>query len=216
MLKFKKREQHLFIGYYTLSVLLTYLSVVSSGIGIYFAINKRIAAALICLLICGVLDSFDGKVARACKRTNDEKLFGIQIDSLADMCAFIFLPISIFYAIGFTKWYHVAIFIVYALNGVIRLAYFNVIAEESGKDKGVTYYHGLPVTSASIIFPVFYLLKNITSVPVFNTLYTCIIAFVALLFTLNFSFKKPKNIWLYLFIGFATIICGLLYYFHIR
>ena len=167
-------------------------------------------------MLCGVLDSFDGKVARACKRTNEEKKFGIQIDSLADMCAFIFLPISIFYAMGFSRWYHVLIFILYALNGVIRLAYFNVIAEESGKEGGVSYYHGLPVTCASIIFPLFYLLKNITSAPVFSTLYTCIIAFTAFLFVLNFNLKKPKNIWLYIFVVFAIIISGLLYYFHIK
>ncbi len=211
MLSFKKKVEPVFIGYYKLSVLLTYLSIVSSGIGVYFAFAQRIAPALICLVICGVLDSFDGKVARACKRTNEEKLFGIQIDSLADMCAFIFLPTAIFYGMGYNSWYHVIVYICYALNGVIRLAYFNVIAEESGKEKGVTYYHGLPVTSAAIIFPVFYLLKNILTQPVFSTLYITLMAFVALLFILNFTFRKPKNIWLYLFIVFAVIVCTLLF-----
>ena len=217
MLKFKKNNvETLFIGYFKLSVLLTYLSVVSSGIGIYFAFNLRIAPALICLVTCGVLDSFDGKVARACKRSNEEKLFGIQIDSLADMCAFIFLPTAIFYGMGYTSWYHVVVYIAYALNGVIRLAYFNVIAEESGKEKGVTFYHGLPVTSASIIFPIFYLLKNVLSVPVFSTLFISLMAFVAILFILNFTFRKPRNFWLYLFIVFAVIVSTLLFILFIK
>ncbi len=216
VLNFKKKVEPMLIGYFKPSVILTYLSVVSSGIGIYFAFNQRIAAALICLVICGVLDSFDGKVARACKRSNDEKLFGIQIDSLADMCAFIFLPTVIFYGMGYNSWYLVAVYILYALNGVIRLAYFNVIAEESGKEKGVTYYHGLPVTSAAIIFPIFYLLKNVLSEPVFSTLFISLMAFVSLLFILNFTFRKPKNIWLYIFIVFAVIVSFLLFMLYIR
>ena len=43
---------------------------------------------------------FDGKVARMCKRTEEEKQFGIQIDSLADTINFIALPVVIMLSLG--------------------------------------------------------------------------------------------------------------------
>ena len=107
--KNKDREK-MIIGYYSKSVFITYLGVISGTIGMYFAFNHKITYALICLIVSGVCDAFDGKVARKCKRTSNEKYFGIQIDSLADMVSFIFLPIVIFYGLGYTSWYNIAIF----------------------------------------------------------------------------------------------------------
>ena len=48
------------------------------------------------LLICGLCDAFDGKVASTKKnRTAIEKNYGIQIDSLSDLVAFGVLPACI-------------------------------------------------------------------------------------------------------------------------
>lgn len=203
---FKKKENNLFIGYYTPSVFVTYLGVISSCIGIYYAFNGLTTSAIICLIISGICDGFDGKIARACKRTNEEKLFGIQIDSLADMNSFIFLPVIIAYSLGLKDWYHIIIYTLFTLGGIIRLGYFNIIAEESGKDKGVAKYHGLPVTSTSIILPLAYALKNFINSTAFTTFYTTIMAFTALLFILNFTFKKPQTKWLYVFVVFSIIM----------
>ena len=47
-------------------------------------------------MFSGLCDAYDGKVARMKKvRTEEEKAFGIQIDSLADMVAFGVLPACI-------------------------------------------------------------------------------------------------------------------------
>ena len=48
--------------------------------------------AYLSLLISGICDMFDGKVARKCKRNKKEKMFGIEIDSLADTVNFLLLP----------------------------------------------------------------------------------------------------------------------------
>ena len=53
---------------------------------------------------------FDGVVARKCKRTEDEKRFGVELDSLVDVVNFVVLPIVIATAMGLTKWYQVLIF----------------------------------------------------------------------------------------------------------
>lgn len=210
MFNFKKKEENVLIGYYTKSVLMTYLGVISACLGIYFAMMGKSVYGVIALIISGVCDGFDGKIARACKRSENEKSFGIQIDSLADMNSFIFLPVVIAYSLGLNEWYHIVIYTLFTLGGIIRLGYFNVLAEETGKEKGVSKYHGLPVTATAIILPLAYILKNFVEVAVFQTFYTTVMAFIAILFVLNFTFKKPQSKWLYVFVVFALIMIAYL------
>ena len=211
---FKKKENPMLIWYYKPSVILTYLGVISATIGIYFAINGRIDISLICLIVSGVCDAFDGKVARACKRSSDEKAFGIQLDSLADMVSFIFLPIMICYGLGLMKWYNIVIYAIYTLGGIIRLAYFNVKAECC--EGPVSYYSGLSVTSVSIIFPITFIISYFTSRPEFNVLYTLVMLFTAILFVLNFKIKKPSGKLIYIFVVFALIISAIIFMLSVR
>ena len=82
------------IGFYDYTVIMTYISVVSSMIGIFCAVTDHISAAVCCLAFSGLCDMFDGKIARTKKnRTEEEKCFGIQIDSLADIVCFGILPL---------------------------------------------------------------------------------------------------------------------------
>ena len=74
------------IGFYNYTVILTYIGLLSSIAGMMFAVNGWYKAALLCLAFSGLCDMFDGKIARRkTDRTEDEKSFGIQIDSLCDM-----------------------------------------------------------------------------------------------------------------------------------
>ena len=73
------------LGVYDYTVILTYISLMVSIGGMLFSLNGDCRMALVCLAISGLCDMFDGKVARTKKdRTEVEKRFGIQIDSLAD------------------------------------------------------------------------------------------------------------------------------------
>ena len=65
------------IGCYNKSVILTYLGVITSLFGMLA--TKNINIQMICLVIAGICDMFDGTIARMCKRTNTEKKFGVQI-----------------------------------------------------------------------------------------------------------------------------------------
>ena len=213
MLRRKEKQtekEKMIIGYYSKSVFITYLGVISATIGMYFALKHKITYALICLIISGICDAFDGKVARKCKRSNNEKLFGIQIDSLADMVSFIFLPITIFYGLGYTAWYNVIIYALFTLGGVIRLGYFNVLADEH-RDGPVTYYCGLPVTSSAIAYPLIYLCSNFISPAEFKILYTLSMLFIAILYVLNFRVRKPGKKLLYVFAIGGALLAALLY-----
>ena len=147
------------LGYYHYGVILTYLSLVSSVIGISMTLNGRhITLAIVCLMVSGCLDAFDGRVARTRKNaTDEEKSFGIQIDSLCDMVCFGVLPACIGFACGLNKWYHIAILALFVLAALIRLGYYNVMemAQQNADESGQRFFRGLPVTSIAIILPIF-------------------------------------------------------------
>ena len=118
------------IGFYNYTVILTYIGTISGILGIINAFNGNILNSIILLMVAGACDMFDGKVARSKKRTKQEERFGIQIDSLSDVICFGVLPAIIGYNIGMNKWYSIIILLYFALGGLIRLAYFNVLEEE--------------------------------------------------------------------------------------
>ena len=183
-----------FIGFYDYTVILTYLSLVSAMLGMVFAHKGSFDLAMLCLLLSGICDAFDGTVARTKKnRTEDEKAFGIQLDSLCDVVSFGVAPAFCFYCTGVDSVLGCVILCCYCICAVIRLAFFNVQEAkrqqvESGCNK---YYRGLPVTSSSIIFPIFYQLYPILSQELFLALLYILCALTAFLFVLDFRVKKP-------------------------
>ena len=149
------------VGYWGYTVYLTYMSLISAVLGVGFAVVDHNAfAGAVCLLVSGFLDLFDGKVARTKKnRTEREKKFGMQIDSLADLVAFGVLPAAIGFAIGVNHWWQWLILALFVLCGLVRLAYFNVLEEERQATEGGanTGFIGLPITTSALIFPYQYL-----------------------------------------------------------
>lgn len=104
------------IGFYDYTVVLTYISFTSSIIGIFCAVTGHPKWAVFCLALSGLCDMFDGKIARTKKnRTEDEKQFGIQIDSLCDVVCFGVFPIVLCYELGMRRIYSMAILVLYGL-----------------------------------------------------------------------------------------------------
>lgn len=201
----------MFIGKWNKSVILTYIGLAVSIFGILICFNnneKSIGFAMSCLIIAGICDLFDGQLARKCKRTEQEKNFGIELDSLVDAIDFIVLPIAIFLRLQMNTWYHYIIMVIFAICGIARLAYFNIMVEDNNKP--VKYYMGLPVTYTALIFPVFYLLKYILPLNIFSIIYTVLIAIVAVLNIINIKIIKPKGM-AYLVFSLLAIIMLILY-----
>ena len=115
------------LGVYDYTVVLTYVSVLISMGGMLFSMNGYPRMAIVCLALSGFCDMFDGKIARTKKnRTEVEKKFGIQIDSLADIICFGVGPSLIAYRMGMNHGIGVVILMFYVLAGLIRLAWYNV------------------------------------------------------------------------------------------
>lgn len=155
------------IGVYDYTVIATYLASILGLFGVFMAIDGQILPAIFCLLLSGLLDSVDGRIARTKKnRSENEKRFGIQIDSLNDIICFGVLPAAIGYCLcrswtegNMPVWVSASLCF-FMLTGLIRLAFFNVTEEERQQTSGDKrrYYLGLPITSSTLIFPFLYLL----------------------------------------------------------
>ena len=191
-----------FIGVYDYTVILTYLSLFSAVIGMVAAGKGAFTMAVLCLLCSGICDAFDGIVARSKKdRTDDEKAFGIQLDSLVDVVSFGVFPALLSYYMGVTSVLGVVILLSYCLCGVSRLAFFNVMEGKRQQTEGGCNktYRGLPVTSISILFPALYPLRFAMTAEGFAIFLHILMALTAFLFVLDFSVKKPD--WLKLLRG---------------
>jgi CDP-diacylglycerol--serine O-phosphatidyltransferase len=183
-----------FIGFYDYTVILTYVSVISAVMGMVCAHKGAFGAAMLCLFASGFCDAFDGTVARSKKnRTEDEKAFGIQLDSLCDVVSFGAAPAFACYCMGMDGIAGLVILCLYCICAVIRLAFFNVqeAKRQQTEDGCNKFYRGLPVTTSSMIFPLYYLLRPVMSGNVFGIALHGLCALTAFLFVLDFRVKKP-------------------------
>ena len=162
-IRFGKRMDVRMVGFYNYTVIMTYFGVVSAVLGVGLSMYGRTSMAIVCLMVSGFCDLFDGSIARTRKRTESEQKFGIQIDSLADMICFGVLPAAIGFSIGLTKWFEAAALIVYVLAALIRLAYYNVTEDELEfcENTRRVYYDGLPVTTVALLIPLVYTLRPV-------------------------------------------------------
>ncbi len=121
--------------------------------GIYavvLASRGRFGTAAFFVVLGGVADSLDGRIARA---TGTGSRFGEELDSLVDAISFGLAPALIMYFAALrtdgNDWIYVFIF---ASCAVIRLARFNV--EQAGRPK--THFHGLPSPAAGMTLATYY------------------------------------------------------------
>ena len=207
------------IGFYNYSVIVTYLGVISSMIGISLACNGIFDGAILCLALAGACDTFDGKIARAMKnRTHEMEIFGVQIDSLCDMVCFGVTTAVICYQMGLKSVAGICCEIFFVLCGVIRLAYFNMLEElkhskpASADEK--KYYHGLPITSITIIFPVVYMFRTLLDGH-FTILLAVMLLFVGFFYILDFRLKKPGNAVVAAIMAFVALVMLNIFFFHL-
>jgi len=204
------------IGFYDYTVVATYLSLASSCLGIYFAFTGRPLHAIFCLLVSGFLDLFDGKIARTKKdRTDNERKFGIQLDSLCDIVCFGVLPTAIGYSIGLSQYpVCVPVMTLFPLCALIRLAFFNVTEEERQETTTEVrkYYLGMPVTTVAFILPFVYGLSIWIKGNAFLWVYSCVLAIIAILFISPIKFKKPGKVGTVISVIFGVAAFALLLY----
>lgn len=206
-----------FIGVYDYTVWLTYISLFCSVFGITRAVGGDFNTAVFCLAMSGLCDAFDGRVARTKKnRTEDERSFGIQLDSLCDVICFGLFPGIICFYRGVKGPLGLALIFFFCTCGLIRLAFFNVLEakrqQEEGQGSGNKTYRGLPITSAAFIVPLVYWVGNVfLPETAFLVVLHVMLAVVGTLFVLDFKLRKPSFKNLMIMVGVTAVAVGSIY-----
>ena len=178
----------LFIGQYRFCDFVTMCGTLSAVIGIILSINGYYAISFILLFLCSIFDSIDGLFARKRKNTEFETTYGVELDSLSDMISFGVFPAVL--AINTVDLNIIYVVVpLYALCGLIRLAYFNTLNITKTNEKG--YFRGVPITTIAFVYPLAYLLHLINwELYSWTTLFLLIV--LGTLFISNIRVKKPN------------------------
>ena len=185
-------EQKL-LGYYNYTVILTYIGMLTGFVGIIYAFEQKAVQAIVCLMIAGFCDMFDGTVASTRKRTFQEKCFGIQIDSLSDLICFGVLPAVITYNLNGHNLLVLGVCAMYVLCALVRLAYFNVDEQERQTESNAAreVYYGMPVTLSALFLPLLYGCIHFFSLRSYYAV-AAELMIMAVLFLMPVQIKKPK------------------------
>ena len=126
--------------------LFTISSLFCGFLSMYYAVDERFIGAALLIVIAGLLDACDGKIARYFHTSSN---FGVQFDSIVDVCSFGVAPaLLMFYYLDpllVIDWLPFAICFLFLLCGALRLARFN--AQLKGFDK--ENFSGLPIPTAA-------------------------------------------------------------------
>lgn len=112
--------------------------------GVWFALQQRWDAAVIAVVVAGVLDALDGRIARLLK---GESRFGAELDSLSDVIAFGVTPAIILYtwALQHMPRFGWTLSLFFVLCAALRLARFNArIDNDDQPHKSAGFNTGVP------------------------------------------------------------------------
>jgi len=125
---------------YVLPNIFTTLNIYCGFFAIIAAVDGKYVTAAVAIIIAGLFDMLDGKIARV---TNTTSKFGVEYDSLADLVSFGIAPGLLMYLwalqpLGRIGW--LAAFL-YMVCGALRLARFNTQVGSINGD----FFNGLPI-----------------------------------------------------------------------
>lgn len=145
--------------------LVTLAGLLSSIAAITFAVNGEFHAAAICLVLAFFFDGIDGPIAkRIAGRTDSDRAFGANMDSLVDMVGAGATLAVVLLAYGEFGIAYVPGAFAIAGAAALRLSYFNVY----GLAPGTTRYIGLPTDQAIIAIATILLLEGTLNRDVFS------------------------------------------------
>ena len=181
--------------------------------GIRFAINENWRMALFAIILAGVLDGIDGRIARLLKA---QSRFGAELDSLADSLSFGMAPALVLFLWSLQDWPRFGWFaaLAFALCCALRLARFNArIDVEDQPHKSVGFLTGVPApVGAGLAFLPMYLWiasgEPFFKEPILVALWVTLIAglMISNLATLSWTLIRPKRSIRLIAIGFAGLI----------
>jgi CDP-diacylglycerol---serine O-phosphatidyltransferase len=135
---------------------LTLLALCAGMSAMRFAMGGNFVGAVFAIIVAGIFDGLDGRIARLLKSTSS---FGAELDSLSDFISFGVAPAAMLYLWTMSSLHGVgwAIVLFYAVCCALRLARFNI---ESGSTRPVyaaPFFTGMPAPAGAglVMVPMF-------------------------------------------------------------
>jgi CDP-diacylglycerol--serine O-phosphatidyltransferase len=137
--------------------LLTMIGLCSGLTAIRFAIEGHFARAAVAIILAGVIDGLDGRLARLLNATSR---FGAEFDSLADFCCFGIAPPLVLYlwSLKDAGRFGYMPCLMFAVCMALRLARFNATLETGPKPAyAQSFFTGVPAPAGALLalFPLF-------------------------------------------------------------
>jgi len=199
--------------------ILTLIGVCIGLSSIKFALDLKYEIAIIAVILAGVIDGLDGRIARLIKGTSK---VGKELDSLTDVISFGVAPAFIMYFwslnnLGKFGW---LLCLIYVVCVALRLARFNVQSNEESSWKD-NFFEGVPSPAGGILvlMPLMY---SLSELKFFNINYNFIVPVFFILVSLlliskvpTYSLKKiivPRTMTIFLLFGIVLFFGLLLIY----
>jgi len=151
-------------GIFLLPNLLTSAALFAGFYSIISGINGKYEVAAIAIIVAGLLDGLDGRVARM---TNTQSDFGEQYDSLSDLVSFGLAPALLAFNWSLSSLSEISTLagklgwlasFLFAACAALRLARFNIQAGVADK----RYFQGLatPAAAGTLVFTIWFFIDN--------------------------------------------------------
>lgn len=145
-LRRRRRMVRLRRGVFLLPSLLTTANIFCGFVSIVMSFQHEFEKAAVFIMVAGVLDGLDGRIARLMKATTE---FGGEYDSLADVVSFGIAPAFLIYVWGLSPLsrYGLLVAFLFLICGAVRLARFNI--QHGASDR--RWFVGLPIPMAAAV-----------------------------------------------------------------
>lgn len=176
---------------------LTLLALCAGLTSIRFALHGNWKGAVLAIVLAGILDGLDGRVARMLQGTSK---FGAELDSLSDFVSFGVAPAMVLYfwtmqTAGGFGW---ALVLLYAVCCALRLARFNtMIGQADLPPYAYNFFTGVPSPAAAgvVLLPMmasFEFGEAFFSLPIVVAIFLMGVSFLMVSTVPTFSFKRVR------------------------
>ncbi len=182
----------MFIGFFSIANTVTICGLISAVISCFLAANGNYKLAIYMMFLACLCDTFDGRIARSNPNRSDvQKFYGVQLDSLCDVISFGVTPCFIAFSFGFDGLLDVIIYSIFIACGAIRLAYFNTLAN-ANPNKPNKGFRGVPIPMSTFVITVLFVLATFIPASVSVWIFRIALLALAIAFVLNIRIKKPN------------------------
>ena len=198
---------------------LTIIGVCIGLSSIKFALDQNYGLSIIALLISGILDTLDGRIARLIKGTSK---VGKELDSLTDVISFGVAPsfVMYFWAINELGKFGWMLVLVYTVCCALRLARFNLTTIEDNESWKINFFEGVPSPAAAgvVLLP---LILNLSAIIQFENkeiISAAVILITSLLMVSKvptYSLKRiliPRSLGIFLLLGIGVYLSLVIFY----